>query len=85
MSVENFTDPEKWALQQWGDVDLGDSRRTNRAVEVGSALAQNPGASLPAQMESWNQRWSCLPTTRGRGGNSHSIESTPLAKHSVPS
>jgi len=55
MSVENFTDPEKWALQQWGDVDLGDSRRTNRAVEVGAALAQNPGASLPAQMESWNQ------------------------------
>lgn len=55
MNLENFTDPQKWALEQWGDVDLGDSRRTNRAVEVGAALAQNPSASLPTQMESWNQ------------------------------
>ncbi|MEG4501969.1 transposase DNA-binding-containing protein, partial [Microcoleus sp. F10-B4] len=57
MNRENFTDPQKWALEQWGDVDLGDSRQTNRALEVGAGLAQNPypSAGLPTQMESWNQ------------------------------
>ncbi|MCY7320364.1 MAG: IS4 family transposase [Phormidesmis sp. CAN_BIN36] len=38
-----------------GAVELGDSRRNERAVAVGMALAANPGGSLPEQMQGWNE------------------------------
>ena len=46
-------DSEKWAQNQWGEVDLGDPRRTARAVKVGAAIAAQPGASLPTQLPEW--------------------------------
>lgn len=42
----------EWAAQQWADVDLGDKRLTQRAVEMGAKMAAHPEASLPNQMES---------------------------------
>lgn len=54
MNLDEFTDYHQWAESQWADVELGDSRRTDRAVEVGAALAANPAASLPEQMQGWN-------------------------------
>lgn len=39
-----------WADYTFGDVRLGDVRRTSRAIEIASAIAQHPAASLPAQM-----------------------------------
>lgn len=42
-----------WAEEQWGRVCLGDRRRTRRAVQVGAAMAQRAGQSLPEQMECW--------------------------------
>lgn len=53
MNIEAYTDPEQWATQQWGTAELGDVRRTERAVEMGAAIASNPSASLPEQMQSW--------------------------------
>lgn len=53
MNIEAYTDLKEWATQQWGSVELGDIRRTHRAVEVGSAIASNPSGSLPEQMQSW--------------------------------
>ena len=53
MNLDNFIDAEQWAIEQWGDAALGDSRRTDRAVEIGAAIVANPGASLPVQMEGW--------------------------------
>lgn len=38
-----------------GAVELGDSRRTDRAVAIGAAIASNPGGSLPEQLEGWNE------------------------------
>jgi len=46
-------DPQKWAEQQFGDCDLGDRRRTRRAVEFAACIAADPDASTPAQTESW--------------------------------
>lgn len=40
-----------WAEDTFGAVRLGDRRRTRRAVKMASAIAQNPAASLPAQMQ----------------------------------
>ncbi|MEB3336680.1 MAG: IS4 family transposase [Leptolyngbyaceae bacterium] len=54
MSLETFLDPETWAMEQWGNVELGDSRRNERAVKVGAALAAHPGSSLPTQLGNWN-------------------------------
>src|SRR5713226_1350741 len=41
----------QWAEYTFGNVRLGDQRRTERAVEIASAIAHNPAASLPAQMQ----------------------------------
>ncbi len=45
--------PMDWALEQWGSVDLGDQRRTARAVKLGASLAMNSCASLPVQAGCW--------------------------------
>ncbi len=38
MKLENFTDLQSWAVEQWEDAELGDSRRTDRAIAVGAAF-----------------------------------------------
>ncbi len=41
-----------WAERQWGEVNLGDKRLTQRAVELGARMAAHPQASLPEQAQS---------------------------------
>jgi hypothetical protein len=55
MKLENFTDLNAWAVEQWADAELGDSRRTDRAIAVGAAMVGNSGASLPNIMSGWNE------------------------------
>jgi Transposase DNA-binding len=55
MKLKNFTDLQSWAVEQWEDAELGDSRRTDRAIAVGAAMANNPSESLPSMMEGWNE------------------------------
>ncbi len=52
MSVE--LDAMKWAEQQFGQCDLGDARRTRRAVQFAAQVAAAPDASTPAQTECWS-------------------------------
>jgi hypothetical protein len=40
-------DEDTWAVTEFADAELGDARRTQRVVELATALAQRPGASLP--------------------------------------
>jgi hypothetical protein len=42
---------EQWAVETWGQVDLGDQRLNRRAVLIGAKMAANPEASLPQQMQ----------------------------------
>jgi Transposase DNA-binding/Transposase DDE domain len=51
--LNSFSDPTRWAEQQWSTAALGDARRTRRAVQLGAALASCPEASLPQQTGSW--------------------------------
>jgi len=46
-------DVNVWAQQQFGECDLGDKRRTRRAVETAAKFAANPDGSTPKQMETW--------------------------------
>lgn len=44
---------DEWPTQQWSSVELGDKRRTHRAVHLGAQMAADPGAGLPGQTQSW--------------------------------
>jgi len=43
----------QWAQVEFGDAELGDARRTARAVQMAEALAQSPGGALPGALPSW--------------------------------
>jgi hypothetical protein len=42
-----------WASQQFGSCELGDVRRTARAVKMATQFAAHPSGSTPEQTESW--------------------------------
>lgn len=50
MSQALVLPPEAWAVQQFGQLDLGDKRRNQRAVRIAAAMAARPDASIPQQM-----------------------------------
>lgn len=52
MSVE--LDVECWAEEQFGSCDLGDVRRTRRAVRTAALFAADPSGSTPEQTETWD-------------------------------
>ena len=46
-------DVAHWAQKQFGSCELGDLRRSRRAVTVAMQFASNPDASTPDQIERW--------------------------------
>jgi hypothetical protein len=55
MTTQELLNPKSWAERTFGEVHLHDLRRTRRAVQVASKLAENPLGSLPAQMQTWKE------------------------------
>jgi hypothetical protein len=53
MVAEAFLSPESWAEQEFGQVELGDHRRTRRAVKVAAQMARYPSASIPERSGNW--------------------------------
>jgi hypothetical protein len=53
MDINTNVAARKWAEQQWSQSQLGDPRRTRRAVLLGAAMAASPAGSLPQQTGSW--------------------------------
>ena len=45
--MHGLLDDTSWAVREFADAELGDPRRTQRVVELATALAQHPTASLP--------------------------------------
>ena len=45
--MSGLFDDTPWAVREFADAELGDLRRTQRVVELATALAQHPTASLP--------------------------------------
>ena len=46
-------DVNTWAAEQFDSCDLGDARRTARAVTMAAQFAANPSGSTPEQTETW--------------------------------
>lgn len=44
---------DQWAAAQFGDCQLGDVRRTRRAVKMAAQFAAHPSGSTPEQTETW--------------------------------
>src|SRR5437588_9078509 len=55
MNTQDLLDPKGWAERTFGSVQLHDIRRTRRAVQAATNLAENPLGSLPAQMHTWKE------------------------------
>lgn len=47
-------DVNHWAVQQFGECDLGDERRTKRLVKLAAQIAAKPDASTPSQTQQWS-------------------------------
>src|SRR5215470_567551 len=55
MTTQDVLDAKCWAERTFGGVQLHDMRRTRRAVQAATNLAENPQGSLPAQMQTWKE------------------------------
>src|SRR5258708_24405778 len=55
MNTQEMLDPKSWAERTFGSVHLHDLRRTRRAVQAESLLAENPLGSLPAERHIWKE------------------------------
>ncbi len=55
MNTQALLDPKSWAERTFGSVQLHDMRRTRRAIQAATNLAENPLGSLPAQMHTWKE------------------------------
>lgn len=47
-------DVAEWAEEQFGSCELGDVRRTRRAVKVATHMAAHPDGTTPRQLEEWS-------------------------------
>ena len=55
MNTQEILNPQQWAKRTFGGVQLHDLRRSTRAVQAASKLAENPLGSLPTQMQTWKE------------------------------
>src|SRR5215470_18460596 len=55
MTTQDVLDAKCWAERTFGGVQLHDMRRTRRAVQAATNLAENPQGTLPAQMQTWKE------------------------------
>jgi Transposase DNA-binding/Transposase DDE domain len=50
MKAMRVLEAKEWAVETFGEVELGDPRRRDRVVQVAAAMAEDPAATLPTQM-----------------------------------
>lgn len=48
-------DPQAWAEENFGDLELGHAKRNQRAIMTAIGFAANPGKSIPQTFGSWYQ------------------------------
>ena len=49
-----LSDTRAWAVEMFGECELGDKRRTDRLVAVATGVAENPAAGFPDQFPEWS-------------------------------
>jgi hypothetical protein len=47
------SEAQVWAKEVFGEVELGDERLRQRAIEIGAAMQRRPADTLPQQMGNW--------------------------------
>lgn len=55
MTTTTLLTPPRWAESEFGSAELGDRRRTQRLVKIGTNLAQKPGGTLPQAFPEWSE------------------------------
>ncbi len=70
--MELTLDPRQWAEEQFGACDLGDQRRTRRAVKFAAQVAAHPDGSTPLQTGTWSD---CKAAYRLFGADDVTFES----------
>lgn len=50
MKAVRVLDAKEWAIETFGEAELGDPRRRDRLIQVAAAMAEDPGATFPTQM-----------------------------------
>lgn len=48
-------DPQAWAEENFGELDLGHAKRNERAIRTAAGFAANPGKSIPQTFGNWYQ------------------------------
>ncbi len=66
MKSMSVLDAKEWAVETFGEVELGDPRRRDRVVQVAAAMAEDPAASLPTQMGDRSRVASSAPLVHQR-------------------
>ena len=46
-------DPQAWAEENFGDLDLGHLKRNQRAITIAAGFAAKPGKSIPQTFDTW--------------------------------
>ena len=54
MGAGAVSEAEVWAEEHFGQVELGDRRRTKRVVSLAASMLSHPAASLPRQTGNWS-------------------------------
>jgi hypothetical protein len=70
----------EWAQQEFGSVQVGDTRRTRRAVALARDLGQHPAASLPIACGAWSALKSSYRLLHAAGATREAL-STPHWQH----
>jgi hypothetical protein len=70
--MELTLDPVQWAEEQFGACELGDQRRTRRAVKFAAQVAAHPAGSTPLQTRTWSD---CKAAYRLFGADDVTFES----------
>jgi hypothetical protein len=47
MIIDHQAEAYEWAVRNFGEIKLGDQRRTNRAIKIAQCMATNPGRTIP--------------------------------------
>jgi len=62
MSIStHFRDAQRWAQTNFGEVALGDVRRSRRVVTLAAGWAQRPGVSIPQLSQGQQKAPTCQP------------------------
>ena len=81
MEAQTLVDSQAWAQDTFGQVELGDPRRTRRLVRVAAQMAADPQGSLPRQVAgSWADLKAAYRLWRAEGV-SHEAISRPVWQH----